>query len=332
MIRTLAYAMGVMVALQLPGNATFAADPGADLPNDPVIRAASQMSDQKKGSVLIYNLYSSSAAGGITNTRINITNTNFAASALVHLFFVADTCQVADSYLCLTPNQTASFLAQDVDPGVTGYLLAVAVSSEGLAAAFDWLIGDEFIRLNSGHFANLGAEAVSVSVTPLPSALNDGGSTATLTFDGVSYNRLPRVLAASNIPARADGNNTLLVVNRIGGNYALGASTLGTVFGLLYDDGENVFSFSFAGGCQVRNSISNSFPRTTPRVETVIPAGRSGWMKLWNAGDAAITGAVLNANLNVATSAGAFSGGHNLHALTLTQATSITIPVFPPAC
>jgi len=41
----------------------------------------------------------------------------------VHLFFVdGATCSIADSLVCLTPNQTASFLASDIDPGTTGYI------------------------------------------------------------------------------------------------------------------------------------------------------------------------------------------------------------------
>jgi hypothetical protein len=162
------------------------------------------------------------------------------------------------------------------------------------------------------------------------------------------------VLGVDNIPARADGNDTLLVINRIGGNYAIGAGTVGLLFGLLFDDAENVFSFSQnANVCQLRATISNNFPRTTPRVENVIPAGRSGWMKIWTTSTVdqsgfvnlcgngpngtandprAITGAVLNRNANAGAQANAFNGGHNLHHLTLNPMTVIFIPIFPPSC
>src|SRR5205085_10560052 len=87
-----------------------------------------EVSDQKAGSVLVYNLYSSSiAAPSAQNTRIAITNTHPGLSIAVHLFFVdGATCSIADSLVCLTPNQTASFLASDIDPGTTGYIIAVA--------------------------------------------------------------------------------------------------------------------------------------------------------------------------------------------------------------
>src|SRR5205085_540236 len=66
--------------------------------------------------------------------------------------------------------------------------------------------------------------------------------TALLAFDNVSYNRAPRVLAASNIPSRADGNDTLIVLNRLGGSLASGAATLGSLFGILYDEAANAFN------------------------------------------------------------------------------------------
>ena len=316
----------VLAALTAMSMAALAADPGTPTP------ASSERADQKAGSVLFYNIYTSGAtSGNAQNTRINITNTSSTAGALVHFFFVADSCQIADSYICLTPNQTATFLASDVDPGVTGYIVAVSVDSNGAPRNANTLIGDEYVKLSTGHAANLGAEAIAALFGEgVPT--NTDGSAAFLNFDGKDYNRVPRVLANDSIASRADGNDTLLILNRIGGNLALGASTLSTVFGLLYDDSESVFSFSVTGGCQLRGSLSNTFPRTTPRFETVIPAGRTGWMKVWGGGDIGILGAAINANANAAANAGAFNGGHNLHKLTLTTTAVYTIPVFPPSC
>jgi hypothetical protein len=296
--------------------------------------AASPVSDQKAGSVLVFNLYSSNAASPNTqNTRFSLTNIHPSQSANVHLFFVdGAACSVADLYICLTPNQTTSFLASDIDPGTTGYLVAVAKNKDGCPINFNYLIGDEYVKLSSGHAANLGAEAFSALAGGLP-ACNADSTTAVLNFDGVSYNLAPRVLAVDSIGSRADGNDTLLVVNRLGGNMATGAQTLTSLFGLLYDDTEIGYSFTFTPGtCQVRGSITNSFPRTTPRVDSVIPAGRAGWMRLWSQTDAALLGAAINFNSNAGVSSGAFNQGHNLHKLTLTGVASLTVPVFPPNC
>ncbi len=300
-----------------------------------LVSDSADVSDQKAGSVLVYNLYSSSiAAPNAQNTRIAITNTHPGLPIAVHLFFVdGATCSIADSLVCLTPNQTASFLASDIDPGTTGYIVAVASDLvTGCPVDFNYLIGDEYVKLSSGHAANLAAESFAAIAGGLP-ACNGLSVTALLSFDGTSYNRAPRVLAASNIPSRADGNDTVIVLNRFGGSLAAGASTLGALFGILYDDAENPLSFTFtAGVCQFRSSLSSSFPRVAPRFEQFIPAGRSGWAKFYSQSDIALLGAQLNFNANAGTAANAFNQGHNLHKLTLTSAATLTIPIFPPNC
>ncbi|MBL8168946.1 MAG: hypothetical protein JNJ50_12360 [Acidobacteria bacterium] len=318
-----------LLAFVALSSAALAADPGLAYP------PTSEASDQKAGSLLIYNFYSSGAtSGNAENTRISITNTSTSNPALVHLFFVANSCSIADSYICLTENQTAAFLTSDVDPGVAGYIVAICVDSAGLPALHNFLIGDAYVKLTSGHAANLGAIAFAKLTNT--NVISTDGSLAAIFFDGAlldgSYNRVPRVLAVDNVPSRADGNDTLLIINRIGGNLGTGAATLSTLFGLLYDDAENALSFSVTGGCQLRNSLSNTFPRTAPRLETFIPAGRSGWMKLYSQSDIGILGSVINLNTNAGASAGAFNGGHNLHHLTLSAAANYVLPIFPPSC
>src|SRR5215468_3218597 len=147
-----------MLALLLMASVSFAADPGLLYP------PTSEVSDQKAGSLLFYNVYTSGATSGAgQNARINITNTSTTSAAFVHLFFVdGSNCSVADSFICLTTNQTSSFLASDVDPGVTGYIVAVASHPvTGCPINFNFLIGDEYVKLSTGHQANLGAEAFS---------------------------------------------------------------------------------------------------------------------------------------------------------------------------
>jgi hypothetical protein len=321
-----------LLALFVMSAVARAADPGLVYP------PTSEVSDQKAGSVLMYNVYTSSiSAPNSQNTRVNITNTSSTSVANVHIFFVdGATCSIADSYICLTPNQTASFLASDVDPGTTGYILAVVTDDFGCPISRNFLIGDAYVKFSSGHAANLTAEAFSALFTGVLPGCDGNSVTVTLPFNGVvgaGYNLAPRVIADDNIPSRADGNDTLLIINRLGGNLATGSSTLGAIFGILYDDAENPLSFTFnAGVCQFRSSLSNNFPRTAPRFENFIPAGRSGWLKLYSQSDIAILGSAINFNPNAGTAANAFNGGHNLHKLTLTAAATVVIPVFPSNC
>ena len=77
-----------------------------------------QISDLKPSSVLFFNKYISSAsAPQQQDTQINITNVNQDEGINVHMFMVdGSTCSIADFYLGLSQNQTASFLASDFDP------------------------------------------------------------------------------------------------------------------------------------------------------------------------------------------------------------------------
>ncbi|MFN0110869.1 MAG: SdrD B-like domain-containing protein [Blastocatellia bacterium] len=280
-------------------------------------------------SVLVYPIFTSNASDSTSqNTRINLTNIHTQKSICVHLFFVdGASCSIADSIVCLTPNQTTSFLASDLDPGTTGYLVAVAIDCNGCPTNFNFLVGDEYVKFASGHRGNIVAEGAA-ALPGLPTCDNTS-VTATLNFDGVSYSRFGRTLALDNFGSRADGNDTMLIVDRVGGNLGTGAATLGTLFGIMYDDSEIGVSFNVSGLCQLRSSLSNNFPRTTPRFETFVPAGRTGWLKLFSQSNIALVGASINHNANAGASAGAFNGAHNLHKLTLSSAGSYVIPVFP---
>jgi uncharacterized repeat protein (TIGR01451 family) len=288
------------------------------------------------GSVLIWPLYTSSVSNPNTeNTQLNLTNTNPQRTACVHLFFIdGSNCAVSDSYVCLTPNQTISLLASDVDPGVTGYLIAVAVDCvTGCPVNFNHLIGDEYVKLASGHTASFRAQSVPALQPTANFNCDSSATTVTLSFDNVAYAALPRALALDSIASPADGNSTILVLDRPGGSLSTSLNPVGQVFGLLYNDLESSYSFGFgANSCQFRQTLSGNFPRTTPRLNQVIPAGHTGWMKLWGADDVALIGVAINFNPNAATSSSSYNQGHNLHALTLTTSATLRMPIFPPTC
>lgn len=328
--RRLTEALLALCALVVMGTTAMAADPGLSYP------WASEVSDQKAGSVLIYNYYTSAPASpNLQNTRFNLTNTSTTSAAFVHLYFVeGSSCSVSDRFVCLTANQTLTFLASEQDPGTTGYVVAIAADGvNGCPVSFNFLIGDEYVKTNTGHQANLGAEAFAALYQGVLPGCDGNSVTANIVFDGIAYNRAPRVLAVSNIQSILDGNDTRLIVNRIGGSLVTTASGMGQLFGLLYDDQERPQSWTRNGGCQLVVQLSNDFPRTAPRFDVVIPAGQTGWMKFWAAnGDLGLLGAVINRNPSAGTASGAFNGGHNLHKLTLSATNTYNIPIFPPSC
>ncbi len=317
------------------------------------VPATSAISADKPGSILFAGLALSGATAGGSgdsnqnNTRMNLTNVHPTLNVVVHLFFIdGATCSVADSFICLTANQTTSFLMSDLDPGTTGYMMMIAVDgpagfagghNTGCPISFNYLIGNANIKFTGTprRDADLGSESAAAQFgSPVPTC-DPNSSVAELHFDGspTGYNQLPGVLALDNFGSRADGNDTILAIGRIDGNWATGLQPIGPIFGLLYNDSETALSFSFnAGVCLFRQSLSNNFPRITPRLEQFIPAGRTGWLKLWSANGAALVGAAFTRNDNAQTSANAFEGGHNLHVLRLLPNAVITVPVFPPSC
>lgn len=314
------------------GNATTCAftvtvNQGTGQPIPPGVVA----NDQLAGSVLAFPVYTSSASSPQSqNTSISLTNTDPDRATFVHLFFVSEACSVADSFICLTAQQTTHFLTSDIDPGTTGYLIAVATDNTGCPANFNFLLGSEFVKFSSGHAASLPAQAFAA--LPGWQACPSGAMSATISFDGVKYSQAARTVAASNLSSRADGNEAVIFLNRLGGDFRTGASAVGAISGLLYDDAENVVSLSRSGGCQLKLELTSCFPCPGPRFESFIPSGRTGWLRLYSQSDIALFGASLVTNPNVRATANAFNQGHNLHTLTLTNAASITIPVLPPSC
>lgn len=299
--------------------------PPASLPG------TSDFSDQKTGSVLVFPFYTSTATPSAQNTYITVTNHSTISGVDVRFTFVGfDGTFVPANPIFLGASQNLTFLTSDIDPGYTGFIVVVAVNASGFPINFNFLAGQSNIKLASGHAASLKAEAIAAISLPAFS-----GATATLNFDGSAYNRMPRTLAMENIKSAADGNNTLLILTRVTGNYATSTvDKIGAVSGTLYDDATAAAPFTFDGsmqlfGDQLAQTLSNSFPVTTPSFTSLIPAGRSGWLYLAADADIGLFGAVLNFNANAGSQVTAFNGGHNLRALRLSTSNSIIIPVVP---
>jgi hypothetical protein len=278
----------------------------------------SHLSDMKPGSVLFYNKYTSNPSNPQQgDTQINITNTHQSADVTVHLFLVdGSTCSIADSFISLTQNQTASFLLSDFDPGVTGYIVAVAVGG-GAPTQFNWLIGDEYIRETDGRQANLAA--VSIAKRSPGDVVPSGDGTAALIFDDADYERLPASVALSNFNSQATDNTQVNIYSPSANLITGGSLSSSTIFTLVYDDAERVFSTSTRFVCYGVIQLS-SLRVAGGSLNTIVPAGRTGWIR-FNGGGRPLLGASIQRGP-------VFMGGHNLHALTLLPSYTITIPAF----
>lgn len=327
--------MLIMVwALVLLTATAKAADPGIPLPLDGTV------SGSKPGSILFFNFYISGATSGNTlNTRISVTNTSTTLPIAVRLFFVSggagtvDPLSVASTFLCLVPNQTAAFLASDVDPGIQGYVVAVAIDFVlGCPVSFNFLTGRADVKFSTGHQASLPAQVIAARYSGVLTGCSDSETTATLVFnDGNNgYDRLPRMLAVDKIGSRMDGNDTLIIINRVGGNVSFRTATIGYFKGVMYDESGGSYDFTDSRGrSQYVFSLSDPIPIfATTKFDRLVPAGSRGWMKFWAQNESAIFGAMINLNLNQS----GFNGGQNLRALTQVESATLVVPLIPPAC
>ena len=320
-------------------------------------------SDQKQGSLLFYNTYTSSIGDASQNTRINITNTNHTSSVNVHLFFVRSfDCSIADTYVCLTANQTFSFLASEYDPGETGFIFGVATDDNGSPINFNYLIGDLYVKSYFGtpnYFqANLGAEAFAAqnkwtgtkyekwnenTAAPLFNdnmlcaiafgLYHDTSSPAAELTPHALYDRVAVTLAVDNIQSEADGNATLLILHSMQGRTDR-AGVIGSIAGQVFDDVERGYSFQNSGlSCYSARVINRASVRVPTGIDKVISKGRTGWMYFTSPtnGQGLSELGLLGSSIvsNSKNDAAAFNGGHNLHQIRVKDNRGFAIPVFP---
>jgi von Willebrand factor type A domain len=286
-------------------------------------------SEVKAGSVLFFNLYTSDPAKPhLENTQINITNTDDARPAIVHIFWVDSVTSLpTDTFLCLPPGRHANLQASDIDPGITGYVVVVAVDISGTPIKLNTLIGSAYIKMKTGHRAMLNAVSFA-ALANIPVSINDGDSTAQLNFDGTKYDLAPRILNIDNFPSPLDGGSTILVINRFGGDLTNQApiEPFGNLPAVFYNDVEKPVNVTLpATGVQSRNELKDGYPRVIPRFSLQITAGHTGWMRFNSGNGTSIMGALLTHNPTSVR-----NGGKNLRQVALMDVEFFVIPLTVP--
>jgi hypothetical protein len=287
-------------------------------------------SGAKPGSVLFYNIYTSSSWNtAASDTLVSVTNTSATDDIRVHFFFVDSfSCQVADSFLYLTKSQTTRFLSSDVDPDVRGYMIAVAVDENGIPKQHNYLIGSLKVKQalgptsSSTHSFDLQAVAFAKLNNQTP-ALSAEGITTQLIFDGgasaSSYEQLPGEVAIDNFESPATADTRMVVYSPTTNLYGPGESG-GRLFVIYFDELENPFSAMVGMNCWLQGRLT--MIRNLPLR---IAAGQTGWARIVgyrNDVRIPLLGSVIRA--------AELSGGHNLHHLSPFPSFTITLPVFPP--
>ncbi len=274
-------------------------------------------SDIRPGSVLFFNRYTSNPNSPLLgDTQISITNVHPSQSASIHLFFVdGATCSIADFGMSLTPNQTMSFLMSEYDPGIQGYLVAVATDGSA-PTQFNHLIAKACIRENDGRQAILPAitflKLSAGSIEP-----KEDGSYS-MKFNGAEYERLPSALALTSFNSETTDSNTLIIYSP-SRDLVFGSTDSVSIFTLLYDDAEKSISGNFSVRCYRTDTLTTLFNRGGG-VNRHVPSGRTGWIKMSATGKP-LLGSVMSRGP-------VFAGGYNLPAITLLSSYEITLPVF----
>lgn|GEM_PF-1677265 len=295
------------------------------------VSATSFDGDQKPGSVLFFNRYTSSASNPLLeNTKLNITNTNPVSTAYLRIFFVnGSTCETTNYGICLAAQQTVSFELSDLDPGIKGYAVAVATNALGEPIQYNWLIGNVVVKQSGANLTRpyssvLGALAITKRNSGV--VANSGGS-AEMVFDDANYDRLPGQIAFDSVPSQFIGLNLTTI-----SMFRPTPNLIGEVAGAnvqLTGWGKNNQNQVITSGGGVSVACYHDYAVSTLRlapttVGQLIPSGSTGWFAAATLEGQPLLGSQFNS--------GDFSGGGNARPLTVVSEYKIRMPVIPITC
>jgi hypothetical protein len=289
------------------------------------VSAAKALGDQKPGSLLFFNRFTSSASNSLReNTLLSLTNTNLSASTFVRLFLVSNaTCEINELTLCLAAQQTTSVYLSDVDPGTTGYIIAIATDGAGRPNYFNWLIGQAVVKQPTAAgsaTAILGAYTVTKRREGVVAA--DGNNDAEMIFDDVNYDRLPAQLAFDSVPSQQNGaNSTQLSIFRPAPNLSGGTvNAIIQITGAGRDSQNQVVTSTGSVGLNCFAQPNASSLRLSPiNINTLLPAGTTAWFTASTDDLQPLLGVLINT--------GEFNGGIAARALSYSAEYRIKVPV-----
>ncbi len=292
--------------------------------------AKSGVSNTKAGSALFFHKYTSDSANpsGV-NTIITLTNTNPRDAVTARLFFVRD-CTVINQFANLAANQTRTFLASDVDSGKTGYIVAVAVNSQGIPSQFNWLVGSASLRDAQGHEASYNAVGVAKrSSGPVASVV---GTAAEMKFNNVEYDSLPQLTAIDNIQSQAAGGvRTDLFVYSPRSDLSGAGAQPARITATAYEQSGVAHPAVVETACGLNSAVSDIW--TQPPVNSYITPTRPGWgsFAASTTDNVPLPVFALSLSDNVSSQAvGALRNARHTQVLTRLDSFSIKLPIAAP--
>lgn len=293
---------------------------------------AEGISDNKAGSALIYPRY---VSGELGSTRINLTNTNALKSARVRVFFINQviSAPVAEKLITLAPNQTAQLDTLDLAGNQRGWVLAVAIDQRALPIRFNYLIGSATVTevATSGNASAAYNAYAAARNSDAPGVRNEDGLSADLLFDDVTYDRLPATQALNAVPSQSD-HATNLGYAALPNSLLEGSNIRGALQGVLYDD-TNQSQSAAIGRTELKLGTIRA-TLSSPPITSILSTGHKGWLKLLSArtffGSASNLTSLTFSVDPFGNWTGGFSGGLNLHLLSVVDSTKLSIPATNP--
>lgn len=294
------------------------------------VSAAAVIGDQKPGSVLFFNRYTSNASNPAReNSTINITNTNPTTAGYVRLFLVSGTtCQTTEIQLCLAAQETVSFLMSDFDPGVKGYAMAVATNQQGQPTQFNWLTGNVVVKQTasntpSPYSSALGAVALAKRIN---GAVTNMNGVAEMIFDDVNYDRLPGQIAFDSVSSQVGtANLTVFSIYRPLTDFTSVPSATVQITGWSKNGSGQVASSSGNLNSTCFSDVAMATFRLQPTtINQFVPTGSTAWFSASSNDLMPLMGAQFNT--------GEFNSGGNARPLSFSAEYKIRVPVIAVTC
>lgn len=294
------------------------------------VAAAAAVGDQKPGSVLFFNRYTSSASNpSRENSTINITNTSVTTTAYVRLFLVSGTtCQTTEIQLCLAAQETASFLMSDFDPGIKGYAMAVATNQQGQPIQFNSLTGNVVVKQTASNTPNSYSSVLNAVALAKrkDGAVTNVNGIAEMIFDDVNYDRLPGQIGFDSVPSQVGSANlTLLSIYRPLTDFTSVPNAAVQISGWSKNNSGVVASSAGNLTSSCYSDVLMSTFRLQPTViNQFVPSGSTAWF----AASANDLQPLMGAQFNT----GEFNVGGNARPLSFSSEYKIRIPVVTVTC
>lgn len=238
------------------------------------------------------------------------------------------TCEVSSFTLCLAAQQTVGFALSDLDPGVKGYIMALATDAGGRPTDFNWLIGQALIKQPlGGRVVAALLKAYTVAKRKEGIVAADGNNQAELIFDNLNYDRLPSHLGFDGVPTQINGlNTTQLSFFRPLSNFAGGVgSTSVQITGFGTSGSNQVVATTGTVPLTCMADVNVGALRLTPvTINNLIQPGNYAWLSASTTELLPLVGTQI--------SSGEASSGTTARVLSYSTEYRVKIPVNAPIC